>query len=309
MLASAWPEPFIDADWVFELKWDGIRGVVTAGPGRSVSIRSRAGNDLTDRYPELAGYDPERTVVLDGEIVALDTDGRPSFEVLQQRMGRVGHDATRVVPVSFVAFDLLYEDAELIGEPWIERRRRLEALEMPAPFIVSSTVLEDPTALWEFVERRGIEGIVAKRTAAAYRPGVRSPDWRKIARFHRVRAVIGGYLPGEGGRSGGLGSLLLGLWVGNTLRWIGAVGSGFATRDLVAIQSALDEMRVEESPFSDTTGIPRRAVWVEPQLVALVQFKEFTSAGRLRGPSFKGFTDDDVRSITWEREGPAGPGG
>jgi bifunctional non-homologous end joining protein LigD len=309
MLASPWPAPFVDPDWTFELKWDGIRGVLTAGPGRSVDVRSRAGNDLTPRYPELAGFEPERDLVLDGEIVALDPEGRPSFEVLQQRMGRVGRDAPRVVPVSFVVFDVLYDTEEVIREPWHERRARLESLELPKPFQVSSAVPEDPTGLWDLVRRRGIEGIVAKRTTSPYRPGVRSPHWRKITRFRQVRAVVGGYLPGEGGRAGTFGSLLLGLWKGDGLRWIGAVGSGFAFSELAAIQSALDEMRTEHSPFADTTGMPRNAVWVEPRLVALVQHKEFTTAGRLRGPSFKGFTDDEVRSVTWDREGPDAPGG
>jgi bifunctional non-homologous end joining protein LigD len=309
MLASPWPEPFIDSDWVFELKWDGIRGIVAGGPGRPVSIRSRAGNDLSDRYPELTAYELDRTVVLDGEIVALDSVGRPSFEALQQRMGRSGVDAARVVPVSFAAFDVLYDAFEVIGEPWTERRRHLESLDLGPPFVVSSAVPGDPTALWELVERREFEGIVAKRMAAPYRPGVRSPDWRKIARFKRIRAVVGGYLPGEAGRCGSLGSLLLGLWHDDRLRWIGAVGSGFAVHELAAIRAALDEMRIRESPFGDTIGIPRDAVWVQPNLVALVQFREFTSAGRLRGPSFKGFTADDARSITWEREGPAAPGG
>jgi len=304
MLATPWPAPFVGADWSFELKWDGIRGIVTAGPGRDVRILSRAGNVLTDRYPELTRFAPERPVVLDGEIVALDASGRPSFESLQQRMGRTPSPGAGVVPVSFVVFDVMFDGGEVIHEPWHERRSRLERLGLRPPFSLSNVVAGDPAALWSFVEDRGIEGIMAKRRDSPYRPGERSSEWRKITRFRQVRAVVGGFLPGERGRSDTFGSLLLGLWEPKGLRWIGAVGTGFNERQLGAIRSALDEMRIEHAPFADTAAIPAGAVWVNPILVALVQYKEYTSAGRLRGPSFKGFTDDDVGLVTWEREGP-----
>ena len=307
MLASRWPAPFVDDDWSFEIKWDGIRGILTAGPDVDLRIMSRAGNQLTARYPELNGFSPDRAVVLDGEIIALDSRGVPSFEVLQQRMGRTGRDAAGIVPVSFVVFDILFDGTEVIHEPWTTRRTRIEALELEAPFQLSTVVAADPTALWALVQERGIEGIVAKRTDGIYRPGERSSDWRKITRFRQVRAVVGGFLPGEGGRSGTFGSLLLGLWTEDGLRWIGSVGSGFTDRQLRAIRMALDEMRLDQSPFADVADIPRGAVWVAPHLVALVQYKEFTRAGRLRGPSFKGFTDDDAMSPTWESEGPDSP--
>jgi bifunctional non-homologous end joining protein LigD len=308
MLATAHPRPFIDAAWVFELKWDGIRGIVTVGPDSPVTITSRAGNSLTARYPDLHHLALPRPTVLDGEIVAFDDDGRPSFEVLQQRMGRAGVDAVGVVGVSFVAFDVLFDGEQVIGESWIARRERLESMRLPDPYVVSSVVPEDPSDLWALVEERGIEGIMAKRRSSIYRPGARSPDWRKITRFRQVRAVVGGFLPGARGRADSFGSLLLGLWSDGGLRWIGAVGTGFDQQQLAAIRGALDEMTIDESPFIDPVAIPSGAVWVVPQLVALVQYKEYTTAGRLRGPSFKGFTDDDAGSITWDREGPDAPG-
>lgn len=308
MLATVHPRPFIDADWVFELKWDGIRGILSVGPDSPVTITSRAGNPLTARYPDLHHLTLPRPTVLDGEIVAFDEGGRPSFEALQQRMGRAGAHAAGVVGVSFVAFDVLFDGEEVIGEPWSARRERLESLQLPDPYVVSSIVPEDPSDLWALVEERGIEGILAKRRSSVYRPGARSADWRKITRFRQVRAVVGGFLPGESGRADSFGSLLLGLWSDGGLRWIGAVGTGFTQQQLAAIRAALDEMTIGEPPFLDTAAIPSGAVWVAPQLVAMVQYKEYTTAGRLRGPSFKGFTDDDVGSITWEREGPDAPG-
>ncbi len=308
MLATPHPRPFVDADWVFELKWDGIRGMLTAGPNMPVTIRSRAGNSLTSQYPDLHHLELPRAAVLDGEIVAFDEHGRPSFEALQQRMGRTGAEAVGIAGVSFVVFDVLFDGEEIIGEAWTARRDRLESLQFPDPFVVSSVVPEDPTGLWELVEERGIEGIMAKRRLSVYRPGVRSADWRKISRFRRVRAVVGGFLPGDRSRADSFGSLLLGLWFEGGLRWIGAVGTGFSQQQLAMIRPALDAMTVDQSPFTDVGAIPSGAVWVAPQLVAMVQYKEYTSAGRLRAPSFKGFTDDDVGSITWEREGPKAPG-
>jgi len=307
MLASPWPRVFAHPDWVFELKWDGVRTILS-WDGGAVSLRSRLGNDATARYPELGVPVADRPVVLDGEIVSLDDTGRPSFELLQQRMNLSGADrisrAVTAVPVSYVVFDILYDGSEVIDEPWERRRLRLEALELPAPLVASTVIEEDPTALWELVDRRRLEGTVAKQRRSPYRPGVRSPDWRKITRFRSVRTVVGGFLPGGGGRSGTFGSLLVGLWTEAGLRWVGAVGSGFGDATLGAVRSALDEMRRPDSPFLPDPAMPRQAVWVEPVLVAMVQYKDFTGAGRLRGPSFKGFTDDPPSSITWDAEGP-----
>lgn len=307
MLAARREVPFIDSDWVFELKWDGVRAILFSD-GVAPVLRSRAGNDITARYPELAGFHPDRPLVLDGEIVALDAAGRPSFERLQRRMNLSGaHEiavAAATIPISYVAFDLVYDGGDVSGEPWEQRRSRLDRLELPAPFVVSTVVPEDPTALWALVEERGLEGIMAKRRSATYRPGARSHDWLKITRFRQVRAMVGGYLPGEGGRTGTFGSLLLGLWDGLALRWIGSVGSGFGGAALGAIRETLDVLTIAESPFGDDPDLPATAVWVDPRLVAMVQYKEFTTAGRLRAPSFKGFTDDDPTTVTWANEGP-----
>ena len=174
---------------------------------------------------------------------------------------------------------------------------------MPPPVVIGDAVRGDGPALWEAVRERGMEGIVAKRLDSPYRPGVRSPDWRKIANVPTMRAVVGGFTPGEGGRSRTFGSLLLGLWRGDDLRWIGSVGTGFGDSELIAIRSALDKMTRPVAPFAADPDLPP-ATWVEPVLVASVGYREWTTAGRLRHPRFRGFTDDPAQTLTREAEGP-----
>lgn len=207
------------------------------------------------------------------------------------------------MPISYIVFDVLYDGVDVTHESLECRQERLAGIELPMPMIISKVIPGDPEALWRFVKDRG-----AKRLGSRYRPGERSPDWRKISVFRSVRAVTGGFTPGEGGRAGAFGALLLGLWTGEGLEWIGAVGSGLNDAALAAIRGALDEMVVDESPFLARPDLPRDAAWVHPHLVALVQYKEWTSAGRLRAPSFKGFTDDPVSEVSWEHEGPGAPG-
>lgn len=299
--------PFVDDEWVFEIKWDGVRALLYFD-GEVTRLISRSGRDITERYPELAAFDAGMPVVLDGEIVALDGDGRPSFERLQQRMNLSSPsaiaDAMHRVPVNYAAFDVLYADGDITRRQFDDRRAVLDGLGLSSPFVVSEIVEGDPTALWEFVNSRELEGIVAKRRDSPYRTGSRSPDWRKIPVSRRVRAVVGGFTEGDGGRSGSFGALLLGLWTESGLRWIGSVGSGFDDWSLGAIREALDQMRMDQSPFLPGDDLPKRAVWVYPQLVALVQFREWTQVGRLRAPVFKGFTDDPKDEVTWESEGP-----
>ncbi len=307
MLASPWATPFTDPGWLFEMKWDGVRAILT-WDGASLVIQSRSGRDVTATYPELSGLSLRRPVVLDGEIVAFDDTGRPSFSALQQRMGIAGGmraiEAARNNPVSCVVFDLLFDGDDVTGRPIEERLERLHAMDLPAPLVNSAVIPTDGEALFAAVGERGLEGVVAKRRGSLYRPGMRSPDWRKIAHVLTVRAVVGGFTPGGGGRAGTFGSLALGLWDGPLLRWIGSVGTGFDDSALEAIRSALDEMSVGESPFRTDTELPAGITWVVPHLVARVACKGWTNAGRLRAPSFKGFIADPVEEQTWASEGP-----
>jgi bifunctional non-homologous end joining protein LigD len=304
MLATPWPAPFDDDGWVFELKWDGVRCIATVVGGR-LDLRSRRGNDMTLRYPELIGVDLPDGTVLDGEIVALDERGRPSFERLQGRMNRVPGVQETLTPVTYVIFDLLAMERSLVDAPLEERTARLSALELPAPLIVADRYPGRSGPVWQFVLSQDLEGIVAKRLGSSYQPGVRSPDWRKIGNFKQLRAVVGGFSNGTGGRLSTFGALLLGLYEGERLRWIGSVGSGFDDRALAAIRAALDEMAVSECPFHPDAEMPKATTWVQPRLVAMVRYKQWTAAGRVRAPSFLGFTDDPVDAVTWDREGPA----
>jgi len=307
MLATKWARPFSDSGWVFEVKWDGVRAVA-AWNGESLTVRSRSGRVITDAYPELDLLAGRPACILDGEIVALDEGGRPSFGLLQQRMNlRAAAGIGDLPPVSFMAFDLLFLETPIIEKPWTARRRHLSELGLPAPFQVPEPVIGEGEALWTGIVEQQLEGMVGKRMNSAYAPGTRSAAWRKVGRVDQVRAVVGGYLPGEGSRESSFGSLLLGLAHGDSLRYIGSVGSGFNAATLRAIRQALDEMTTDTSPFEPGTELDRKAVFVDPQLTALVEFKEWTRAGRLRAPSFKGFTDDDWKAATWEVEGPRAP--
>jgi bifunctional non-homologous end joining protein LigD len=248
-------------------------------------------------------------LVVDGEIVAFDESGRPSFELLQQRMN-LHHlaqivEVARKVPVSYVVFDLLFAGNDLTRSPLDSRRARLAELELPPPAVLTDIVDGEGEALYEAVSALGLEGIVAKRRHSFYESGRRSPDWRKIARRHRVRAVVGGYLRGEGARTATFGSLLVGLWDGPVLRWIGAVGSGFDDQALITIRAALDELARPDPPFGDVSSVVGQPSWVEPGLVVTVEYKEWTAGGRLRAPVFKGFVGDLSRDVTWEADGPA----
>jgi bifunctional non-homologous end joining protein LigD len=304
MLATRWPQPFSDPEWGFEVKWDGVRAVVH-WDGSDLTVFSRSGRSIIATYPELDRLDGLAPCILDGEIVALDDRGRPSFGRLQQRMNvAVAGAAQTVVPISFMAFDVLYLAEPLITATWRERRARLAALELPAPFVVPEAVAGEGEALWAGIREEGLEGMVAKRMDSPYRPGVRSPDWRKVARVDQVRAVVGGFLPGVRSRATTFGSLLLGLVDGDRLRYIGSVGTGFDGPSLQAIRAALDEMVTAASPFQSDAEIAAHAVFVEPALTALVEFKEWTQTGKLRAPAFKGFTDEDWSTLTWSAEGP-----
>lgn len=302
MLATAWPAPFSDPGWRFEPKWDGIRGVLS-WDGSVVRLHTRTGAEVAARYPELRPSAALPACVLDGEVVVL-SEGRASFERLQQRSA-LTPSGLRDHPVSFVAFDVLHLDGHpLIDLPLEARQDHLAALDLRPPFEVVAPT-GDGAALWDRVIARDLEGIVAKRSGSPYRPGMRSADWRKVAHLHTVKAMVGGFTKGEGGRSGTFGALVLGLWQEDRLRWIGNVGTGFSDRDLAAIHAALQEMRTAASPFHSDPELPA-LVPVEPHLVAVVGYRNWTNAGRIRHPRFKGFAEDPAESLTWEREGAPG---
>jgi len=305
MLAAKRPEPFDDEGWWFEVKWDGYRAVVGASDG-IVRARSRRGIDLLGPFPEIGTVEIPDGVVVDGEIVAFDEEGRPSFSLLQGRTGFGGTGTGAKVGVNLVVFDVLFHGAEVIDLPYEERRALLERLELPPPMVVPEPTPASGISLFGAVEAKGIEGIVAKRLGSRYQPGRRSEDWRKISIRHRLRAVVGGYMPGDGGRSSTFGSVLVGLYEPRGLRWIAAVGSGFTETSLRAFHEALSQIERDSSPFANEVALPGpgRPVWVEPAIVIDVEYKEWTHDDHLRAPVYKGIELADPETITWAEEGP-----
>ena len=305
MLATLWPAPFDDPDWIFEPKLDGFRTLLY-WDGEDVLLRSRSGRDVTAVYPELAAFAGPSPIVLDGEIVVLDGEGVARFELMQQRTSVPveGSSTLANFPARFVAFDVLYDDEDITALPIEDRVGRLAQLTLESPFNTSEVTPEQGIRLWGEIEDRGLEGMVAKRLGRPYASGRRSENWRKIPRVVRMRAVVGGFTPGQGGRASSFGSLLLGLNSPSGLRWVGAVGTGFSDSDLTAIRNALGEMESTSCPFVAHPELPRQATWVDPQLVAMVGYKEWTAHGKVRAPRFVGFTGDDPESVTWDSEGP-----
>jgi bifunctional non-homologous end joining protein LigD len=286
--------------WAYEIKWDGVRAIGYSDPGH-LRLESRNLKDITPRYPELRKLAEElgaRRAVLDGEVVAFGDDGRPDFQRLQARMHLASDSAVRRrmadTPVTYVLFDLLYLDGEsLLGLPYIERRQRLEELDLDGPsWQTPRNHTGDGAKLLEASRERDLEGIVAKRLGSRYHPGRRSRDWLKVKNVLRQELVVGGWLPGRGRREGMIGALLVGYHDNDgRLRYAGRVGTGYTEDDLKRLAKRLEPLRRKSSPF-DGRQPPRESCFVEPRLVCEVEFREWTSARTLRAPSFKGLRDD-----------------
>lgn len=305
MLAGRRADAFDDERWWFEVKWDGFRAVVGAAGGR-LRARSRRGLDLLSRFPEIRSVEIPDGVVVDGEIVAFDDEGTPSFSLLQQRTGFGAAKSEEPAGVNLVVFDVLFHGEDVTGLPYEERRGLLDRLELAPPIIVPEPTPTHGRSLYEAVRARGLEGIVAKRLGSTYRPGRRSEDWQKVSIRHTLRAVVGGYLPGDGGRASTFGSLLVGLHEPDGLRWIAAVGSGFTDSSLRAFHEAITRIERDASPFINSVIVPgpARPVWVEPAIVIKVEYKEWTHDDHLRAPVYKGLEQVDPETVTWSDEGP-----
>lgn len=301
MLACAGDLPGDEARWSFEVKWDGVRAIAYVRPGR-LRLESRNLNEITDAYPEVRGLLRDlgmREAVLDGEIVAFDDSGRPSFERLQRRMHVRSAAAVRRLaastPVVYAIFDLLYLDGRsLMALPYEQRRARLEELGLGGDaWRVPAAHPGRGRALLDATEAQGLEGIVAKRLDSRYEPGRRSSAWCKVKHTRRQELVIGGWLPGEGRRADRIGALLTGAFEdGGVLRYAGRVGTGFTDRTLRMLGERLEPLRRADNPFAGAPRLPRNAVFVEPELVAEVEFREWTEDGVMRAPSYKGLRDD-----------------
>lgn len=302
---------FDDPDWVFEVKWDGVRAVATttrpgSGEPGATHLVSRAGNDVSAAYPELEGVWERvvaRSAVLDGEIVALDRAGRPSFQRLQRRMhvrdaAAIGR-LRREVPVTYMVFDLLAVDGEpIVTEPLARRVALLDELLVPGGAVGrSEQVAEHGTSMFAAAVEHGLEGLIAKRRDSRYRPGARSRDWLKLKVRRRADLVIGGWTPGSGSRANTIGSLLLGAEDEGALVYVGRVGTGFGADELARLDAVLAECRTDASPFAAGPDPPRDAVWVRPELVCRVEYAELTEDGVVRAAAYKGLVDADPGTV------------
>jgi bifunctional non-homologous end joining protein LigD len=302
MLARAGSLPADDAQWAHEIKWDGVRAIAYSRPGE-LRLESRNLNDITARYPELGRLVRalgSRSAILDGEIVAFDSDGQPSFAALQQRMhlssqAQVKRQA-KSTPVTYMIFDLLWLDGHsLMGLPYGERRARLATLALSGEsWQTPEHHVGDGAALLAASAEQGLEGIVAKRLDSAYQPGARAQDWVKVKRVGRQELVIGGWTPGKGKRKGHIGALLLGLYEDRALRYVGRAGSGFSEAELDRLARLLEPLRRRSSPFTAGETPPRGGVFVEPRLVAEIEFSEWTASGSVRHPVYKGLREDKL---------------
>ncbi len=314
MLARPGKLPADTTGFSYEVKWDGVRALAYVQPGR-LRLESRNLRDITGSYPELRGLLRQtgmRELLLDGEIVAFDEAGRPSFSRLQRRMHVSAPAAVKrlsaEVPVVYAIFDLLHLDGRsLLREPYATRRRALLDLGFGGPAWRVPAAHGDGAKLLAATAEQGLEGVVAKRTDSFYDPGRRSTAWTKVKNTRRQELVIGGWIPGEGRRAERIGALLMGYHDGGAFRFAGRVGTGFTQAVLEDLERRLAPLRTEANPFAGAPKLPREACFVTPELVAEVEFVEWTPDGVMRAPSYKGLREDKpARDVVLET--PPAPG-
>lgn len=303
--------------FAFEYKWDGVRAI-SYWDGRALRIESRNQLDITRRYPELTDLGPalgKRPTIVDGEILALDASGRPSFPMLQKRMHAEGPDNIRrlmkQVPVLYVLFDVLWADGKsTMTLPYTERRRILEELTIAGPaWQTTPSHVGQGTAMLHAAQTSSLEGVVAKRLDSVYEPGRRSPHWLKIKVIFGQEFVIGGWIPEKGIHHDRVGALLLGYYEcptsgqPATLRYAGSVGTGYNAALHVQLTQALKQRAVNHSPFSDR--VPKKdVVYVTPDLVAEIEYRRWPQEGLVQQASFKGLrTDKRAGEVVKEGQG------
>jgi bifunctional non-homologous end joining protein LigD len=319
MLARLSTLPPDDERYGYEIKWDGVRAIAYVEKSGPTRLESRNLNDVTRQYPEAAAVGEAlagRNAVLDGEVVAFDENGRPSFERLQGRMHLTGAAAigarTRTTPIVYVVFDILYLDGEsLVRLPYTERRERLEQLDLNGRSWRTPTYhAGEGAALLDASAKQGLEGVMAKRLDSPYEPGRRPGTWLKVKNTRRQELVIGGWLPGEGRRLGRIGALLMGYYDHDPpepeLRFAGKVGTGFDAKELDRLEGLLAPLTRPTSPFGGERQPGKGAIFVEPELVAEVEFNEWTRQNMLRHPSYKGLREDK-RALDVVLEKPEAP--
>jgi bifunctional non-homologous end joining protein LigD len=291
-------------DWIYEIKFDGFRAIAFIGKG-GVRLLSRNDKDLGGKFPEVVDALQQlevRDAVIDGEIVALDPEGRSSFQLLQAlELGEMRP------PLFYYAFDLLRLDGEdLMQQPLLERKSRLEKLLKRAPSLVrySASLGDDAAALLPQVRKLGLEGLIGKKKDSVYEAGRRSGAWVKLKLLHEQEVVIGGYT-NPGGSRHYFGALLIGYYEGKQLKFAGKVGTGFDSKGLKMLHARLTKLALDTCPFANlperkngkwgqnlTPAEMKRCHWVKPELVCQVKFSEWTRDGKLRQPVFLGLRED-----------------
>lgn len=314
MLASAGPPPRDLTGHLLEPKWDGLRLVITVHEGR-VALVTRNRRDVSSHYPELAGLAAAlagRSAVLDAEVVTFDERGATSFQKLQQRMHVAAPSSglRAAVPVQAMLFDLLWLDGELLtGLAQRERRRRLEELPLEGPcWRVTPLLPHAPVdRLLLACSELGMEGYLIKRADAAYLPGKRSSAWIKLKCTRRRELVVGGWASGQGGRTGSIGSLAVGLYAlrgtggsDGRLRFVGMAGSGLTQDWIRQLTTVAERLGTDGNPFAeDLVGVH----FLEPRLVVEVAYSQVTEGGTLRHPRIQGFrTDLDPAEVVADEE-------
>ena len=297
MLARLTRQPFDSSDFIFELKWDGMRALAFVEGGQ-LRLQSRNLRNITSQFPELAelprSVKADQTV-LDGELVSFDKDGHPSFTRIQQRLQRQARGSIDRGPrAHFVAFDLLYMNGHSVMEQPLEQRKNLlhKVLEQSELVQACDFIETDGKAFFDATCEHGLEGIMAKEKSSTYFPGKRSPSWHKVKRIRGCEFVIGGYDFG-GKRKELFSSLLLGLYDGSQrLVFVGQVGTGFSQAEVKLIHSTLQSLHVADCPFDDPPRPQKFIYWCRPEIVCRVEYGEFTTDGKLRYPVYLSLRDD-----------------
>lgn len=290
-----------DDQFAYEIKWDGVRAIAYSEPGR-LRLESRNLNDITHSYPELARLNralSHHTAILDGEIVALDDTGKPSFGLLQRRMHVTSESSARrlsqSVPVIYMIFDLLWLDGHsLMSLPYAERRERLAELELSGErWQTPEHIVGNGAGLLAASAQQGLEGVMAKRLSSTYDPGRRCRDWIKVKNKQRDDFTVVGWIPGEGQRRERIGALVL----GRDGRFCGRAGSGLDEKELVRLAELLGPIQRDTPPVTVPKGVvPKNVVWVEPRYVAEVEYGEWTSEKILRHPVYKGLKEREAHA-------------
>ena len=304
MLATAVDEPFNDKDWVFEVKWDGVRSILYSNKSKTIfEIKSRSDKTLTHRYPELveplkSAIKCQESIILDGEIVVLDKNGMPSFQNHQRRMNvdyktdieNLSHE----IPATYYIFDILYLDGKNMQNlDFLQRRNVLSnVINKNSKVQISDFFEERGKEIFDSIKSMNLEGVVAKSKSSRYLQGTRSREWLKIKTIKTQDCVVIGYTKGEGNREGYFGSLLLAVYDGNKLRFVGHSGSGFDFSQLDEVYDKLQRIKIEKCPVDYIPYTNRDPVWIEPKLVAEVKFSDWTHEKIMRAPIFLRFRED-----------------